>query len=90
MKAWELLEEKGWCQYVYARNSAGIPVRPDNDSACSFCIVGAMEAARVGTAAFLKLGTHMRESGMAPTAFWNDQPERTKAEVVALLKELDI
>lgn len=90
MKPSELLEKKGWCQHVYARNAAGVPVMYDNESACRFCILGAMEAAGKNLDELKRLRAHMINKYKSDPASWNDQPGRTKEEVIALLKELDL
>lgn len=91
MKAWELLSKPGaWTQKVCARDEFGTRVGATSDSACSWCIIGAI----------LRLYPYevgdLREKlyGVLPKGFsiaqWNDTPERTQEEVVAVLKELDI
>jgi len=41
----KLLTEKGWTQGFYARNKNGAPTDCRSDSACSFCLHGALMAA---------------------------------------------
>jgi hypothetical protein len=86
MKAWELLEEKDWCQGAYARNAFDHGVEVNDPQACSFCVVGLLKATDTWGLNYLKLKEHL---GMTVVE-WNDDPERTKEEVLAVLKELDI
>jgi hypothetical protein len=86
MKAWELLEEKDWCQGDYARNAFGHGVEVNDPRACSFCAVGLLVATGTCDLNYPKLKEHL---GMR-VVDWNDDPERTKEEVLAVLKELDI
>jgi len=86
MKAWELLEEKDWCQGDYARNASGQSVRVHDPQARRFCVVGLLEATGTCDLNYPKLKEHL---GMR-VIDWNDDPERTKEEVLAVLKELDI
>lgn len=91
MKVQDILtDESKWTQGYYARDKDNHLVSVDSPNACKFCLIGAMlkaypEAAEkdaVETTTFRKLG-----SGVAN---WNDAPERTFAEVRALIEELDI
>jgi hypothetical protein len=86
MKAWQLLEEKDWCQGDYARNASGHGVAFNDPQACSFCVVGLLLVIDISNLNYLKLKDHL---GMNVVE-WNDNPERTKEEVLAVLKELDI
>jgi hypothetical protein len=90
MKAWELLEEKGWCQYVWARNAEGLSAPIESAMACSFCTRGALERVGAGIPALKKLEHRLSLYSTLQITEWNDHPERTKEEVIALLKELDI
>jgi hypothetical protein len=84
---------KGWTQGFAARDVAGQSVEPwSSPSACSWCIVGALNVA-CGTdvsetydglarrkAAFESLEPFV---GCEDWLFWNDTPGRTQAEVLA-------
>jgi hypothetical protein len=82
-KARRLLE-KGWTQGNWAVDQAGRPVDPEDPSACSFCLGGALcvamklsDFATAIDATFLSVGTAF--------ASFNDAPGRTKSEVLAAL-----
>lgn len=87
MKAYELLEQKGWTQGASAKDGNGNEVSVHSPKACSFCANGALikcypqdngQYNRI----FTELGTTI--------SYWNDHPSRTKLEVITLLKKLDI
>jgi hypothetical protein len=97
MKAHELLAPEGaWTQGTTARDAAGKPTHPLNGDAVSFCTLGAIGRCYGGynyetSAALFKLQCRIEELGYhTPIAPWNDAINRTQAQVVALLKELDI
>jgi hypothetical protein len=94
MKAHELLAPAGaWTQGALARGPNGKCCRPREPKACKWCLRGAMHKVygrdditvdNVVDRALIDRGwRHGR-------AAWNDSRSRTQAEVVALLKELDI
>ena len=80
--------QAGWTQLTYARNKEGeaVPVRaPD---ACSFCIMGAMRAAGAWDhyEAFCFVREAIGETGVQGTIpEFNDRPEATQDEVVAVI-----
>lgn len=73
------LVAKGWCQKAYRRRNirTGIYQR---------CLISALSAA--GCQFWLPYFEAMRERGIEDPIGWNDAPERTKAEVIALLGAL--
>ncbi len=97
--------ETGWTQYVYARNISNEPVFFRSSESCSWCLEGAINAyyyhkydinklSRIELDNFLKEENNYRSLVLykiAPVFFdlWNDAPERTKEEVVQLLKEVE-
>lgn len=92
MKAYELLEQKGWCQGYYAHTAEGIRCGEHSRKAASFCLMGALHATKDHnndefTSAFIAI-THKIDG--ESIAQWNDAPGRTKEEVVKLLRSLDI
>lgn len=95
MKAYEVLEQNDLCKGWYAKDKEGNDVFPLNPDACSFCTMGALQRAyedwyaREQATKKLENKIH-RITGNFFVAKWNDKPERTKEEVVSLLKELDI
>lgn len=103
MKAWEIIEQNGWCQRSAAKDSRGLNVDLRSEEAVCFCAVGAIlrkhdknsaAATDIGKVA-TKVATplQMSKTGFSfndAVADWNDAPGRTKEEVVALLKELAV
>jgi hypothetical protein len=94
-KAWKLLEATGWCQGHYAKNDKGEGTFSADEKACSFCAVGALGHIYSGknySEAFSKIFNALNKSEKQHifVSEWNDDPARTKEEVVNLLKELDI
>ena len=91
MKAWELIEQKGWCQGATAKDGLGKEVWPVTSSnACAYCAVGAIWACYGYGYAGSEPHNKLEENLDCLITEWNDDPQRTKAEVVAKLKELDI
>ncbi len=84
----DLIAKPGaWTQGAYGRDADGAPPRVFEDSVC-FCAIGAL--ARVWGVSPDE--AHDREQGMRWPGFnslglWNDDPERTQAEVVQKLRE---
>lgn len=90
MKAWELLEQKGWCQGDWAKNRRGASTIYSRDSACSFCLLGSIYRvyeADERTNALARIASVLKASSIAA---WNDAPGRTKEEVIAALKAADV
>lgn len=80
----------GWTQGVCARNSEGEEVDVDSPEACCWCILGAVGIAAdknesINQQAFTSY--FMKKWG--GISVWNDNPNRTKEEVVALLEEAE-
>ena len=96
MKAYEVLEQYDWCKRSYATDEHGRSVTINDPSACYFCTMGAIIKAydadivqRIDAANLVRLTLSQRYNTRR-IATWNDDPKRTKDEVVSLLKELDI
>ena len=79
-----------WTQNRNARNAEGIGVYSTDPSAVCFCLIGA--AKRAGLPLFWDdehLGERLQNKVPSKgVAVWNDAPERTYADVVALLTEI--
>lgn len=80
LKAVRAIIEKGWTQRVFARDAQGKPVSSGSKEAVSHCVVGAARA--VGDIARLH-SIMWRDIYNIPE--WNDDPRRTKGEVLAML-----
>ena len=91
-KARELIS-KGWCQKAPARTKRGAWCQPSSDHADKFCIIGAIDkicfmGRPTLEATHLYLNTHeILEKYCHPTA-WNDEPGRTKKQVLNLLDNI--
>jgi hypothetical protein len=89
LKAADLIETKGWCQHTYAQNNHNNSVMLDDESATRWCVLGALMrcdrlySTRVDHARDA-LAEYLSNTEMSIAA-WNDNPLRTKAEVVAAL-----
>jgi hypothetical protein len=94
-KAWKLIEATGWCQGESAQDDKGRTIYSRHEKACSFCTMGAINRIYEGSnysEAYSKIFNALNKSEKQRifVSEWNDDPARTKEEVVNLLKELDI
>lgn len=85
-EARRLIAEKGWTQGVYARHANGNLIDPMEGNAACFCSLGAiwkvggiLEHAFAVIALEGVIGISLAE--------WNDDPSRTKEEVLAAFDE---
>ena len=88
----ELLR-RGWCQGAFAMNAANQPTTWSNPKAVAWCFEGALLAA-TGATEITPLLTRAsaiarRLGGFGAMVVWNDAPERTQAEVVALMEQVE-
>jgi hypothetical protein len=95
-RAWKLIESVGWCQGKYRKDASG-KLCSEPEAACSFCILGALIAVYGEGEKYRLKMYNIRNRLIEKTdrvligiAEWNDDKKRTKEEVVAVLKELDI
>lgn len=91
---------KGWTQYANARNDLGEEVSSKDPTATRWCVNGARNAAAehfmwlgadgaLVVASKVDLGFRAyltRTAGFRAPSLWNDEPERTQAEVIAALE----
>lgn len=86
LKEARALIAQGWTQGCAARDAEGNDVNSVDISAVSFCIYGACRRASVGRRKeSYKLSTNaLRDAGMINLSTWNDAPDRTQADVLAL------
>ncbi len=94
LKRAKALIERGWTQHTRARDAAGDPTHADSADAVMFCVDGAcvrvaFETGIDGWAIADRLETALGKRGFnASIARWNDRPDRTKEEVLALMEEV--
>lgn len=80
---------RGFCKRAYAINYAGDMISPDDENAVAWCTLGALgdigrnDYIPIDMAWKILLDTYDIDS--IPT--WNDQPERTKEDVIELYKK---
>jgi hypothetical protein len=86
-----LIETRGWCQDVYARNANGRSVYWDDPDAAVFCMAGAIRRCATTTNLTSMEGWPGFDN-LTPTGEkmgeWNDHPTRTADEVIAQLRIL--
>ena len=82
------LVERGWCQGWFARDADGYEVAAVSPQACRFCALGAI---RHATNVFVEGDNCIRlvlraggNEALGDLFTWNDAPERTQADVLAL------
>ena len=89
----ELLEQ-GWCQGVTAKDEEGYNIGGQNELAVSWCFVGAAIRSfglSNQSLEFIHSGEQILFGGeLSLVAAWNDNPERTQAEVVAVARLVEI
>ena len=97
MTAAELLAKpENWCQKAFAMDGDGKTVPLESATACRFCLTGSLF--KVYTDGFgpawdkvvATLGSVYGTSDAQNLAHWNDNPKRTHAEVLALLKKAGV
>lgn len=92
MKVWQLLsDESKWTKNCYARDRNEFGANHASRTAVKWCLIGAMlrcydsdDLQKING----RVEAHL--DNQSSTSSWNDAPERTFAEVHALVKELDI
>lgn len=93
MKAYELLsDETKWCQHAEAITVNSIYVFPYDPRAVRWCLVGAVKRCYIGYDNCLERITEAipADERRENVAEWNDAPERTYADVVGMLRRLEI
>lgn len=80
---------RNWCKYHYALDSTGTPVKPEDSSACKFCLSGAIQALRVDQGIsdnlYVNLATALQRDGHIGLIHFNDT--HTHVQVVKYLDE---
>ena len=90
MKAQDILtDESKWCKNYLGMTPDGLGVRECHPKAVSFCLIGAIFKAYHCNSVYVvdRVRNHL---GTSSVAKWNNEPERTFAQVRALIEELDI
>ena len=85
----------GWTQEKMARNSDGHEVDPTDDSACRWCLIGALvkSTQNADGSVSMDLGSDYHQAtdslrsliGNNRLSLWNDAEERTQEDVLTLL-----
>lgn len=85
--------ERGWCQHVYARDANGFEAKALDESARSWCALGALTLKTEETDEEQQrnvlhiLYTALEDmTGHREVSLWNDQLGRTQEQVIALYK----
>ena len=90
MKAYALLSDRSkWTQGALARTASGESIRPRHVDASSWCLYGALLWC-YGINTYHDTVLPRVCSIVGDVSIWNDAPERTYEDVVALCRELDI
>jgi hypothetical protein len=84
------LIEAGWIQDTFAEDMFGNPVYSTDAAACRWCLSGALNKAddvydRPGPLAVYAFEAIKDEIGEHDIEAWNDAPDRTQDEVLALI-----
>lgn len=90
LKAADLIEQKGWTRYGYARDEDGNDVNPTSRHAVCFCAIGAIRASANdrGLGSLSRTAVRFAEDALDCNSLddWNDEFGRTKEEVVEALR----
>ena len=98
MKAYEVLEQYGWTQGVFARDKEGRQVDTGHEQAASFCVLGAIKRAYGNNTleeceAVIKLRERIHAKFPqyeGSLVMWNDEKGRRKEDVIHFLKALNV
>lgn len=89
MKAYELLSQPGaWTQRTMARDKYGEGTAIFSSNAVCWCVMGAIKKIYPGN--YFDYWGEVEDALRTTVQDWNDAPERTQEDAVALLKELNI
>lgn len=79
--------ESGWCQKTEARDSLGKPVNPNDPNAVCWCFMGSLHTlSPEDTQTVLVKAAGVL--GVDYVTKWNDDPRRTKEDVLKLMDNL--
>ena len=88
IKIKDFLTESNWTKGQFARDEHNIGCSWEDEKAVKFCLLGAAHKCYTNEAEMLHFMLERELRGDA--IIWQDAPERTFAEVSALVKKLDI
>lgn len=78
LKAWQVIEKYGWRQDYYGNEQTG------------YCLIGAIRKAYPGKMAQQRMFELVKpQINNHVLWIWNDEPRRTKRQVLALLKKVE-
>lgn len=80
-----LTPREAWTQGDLALDADGNSVSPDDDRACSWCLLGATEHVAINYHLSLSADIALGATLGADVDEWNDAPERKHAEVLDLI-----
>ena len=88
LKAWQLVK-KGWCQGYYACTKDGVMCEYNDPRAVKWCIMGALDKVYPSSSGE---AVHKIEKALGGKSLplWNDAKGRTQAQVVHVLRRLDL
>ncbi len=89
-RAWELIEQVGWCQGAYALDEEGRPGGALSLKPTAYCTVGALCAIYAHDRPTYYQNYDKLQSELGNIITWNDDRKRTKDEVISVLKGLDL
>jgi hypothetical protein len=93
IEARDLIINKGWTQKVFARDEFNNRISQYDKSACSYCMIGACRTAamRHNVGPISALNALKNAINHPFISVWNDNPYRTKEEVIeAFNKAIDL
>lgn len=80
---------RGWTKGFLALDVEGREVSPIDPRASSFCLAGAVAYAKAGTPRDVSLARLVSGELSSGWMRWNDDPDRTYAEVLALARRVN-
>lgn len=96
MKVCQLLTEQTWTRGAYAKDRHGCTVDAKSEQAEAWCLVGAVKRCSANEDDVADIldkivaALQLEEWHYSGIAQWNDAPERTAHDVIALVTRLDI
>lgn len=77
--------ERGWTQRAFARRADGTTTHTEHEQACSWCLAGSVGPVFGHARSALIAIEKELNTGTGGIYIWNDAPERTKEEVLAVV-----